>query len=44
MSNKILFIIEGENTEKQIISSLQKFFVNENTTVRCVYGAEIYQI
>lgn len=44
MSNKILFIFEGQNTEKQIVASLQKYFVNENTTVKCVYGAEIYQI
>ncbi len=41
MSNKILFIFEGEKTEVQIVSSLQMYFVNENTTVQCVYGAEI---
>lgn len=44
MSNKILFIFEGEATEEKIVSSLQKFFVNESTTIKCVYGAEIYQI
>lgn len=44
MSNKILFIFEGGKTEDQIVSNLQKFFVNENTVVKCVYGAEIYQI
>lgn len=44
MPNKILFIFEGEKTEAQIISSLQTFFVNENTTIECVYCAEIYQI
>jgi hypothetical protein len=44
MSNKILFVFEGEKTEEQIISNLQTFFVNENTTIKCVYGAEIYQI
>lgn len=44
MSNKILFIFEGANTEEQIVSNLQKFFVNENTAVKCIYGAEIYQI
>ena len=45
MSNKILFVFEGEKTEEQIVSNLQKtFFVNEDTIVKCVYGAEIYQI
>lgn len=44
MSTKILFIFEGEKTEEQIVFNLQKFFLNENTTVKCVYGAEIYQI
>lgn len=44
MPNKILFIFEGEKTEAQIVSSLQTFFVNENTTIECVYCAEIYQI
>lgn len=45
MSNKILFVFEGENTEKQIATSLEKsFFPNGNTTVKCAYGGEIYQI
>ena len=44
MSNKILFIFEGEVTEEKIIYNLQKYFVNESTTIKCVYGAEIYQI
>ena len=44
MSNKILFVFEGEKTEEQIVRSLQKFFVNENTIVQCVFGAEIYQM
>ncbi len=44
MLNKILFIFEGINTEIQIIKNLQKFFVNENTSVKCVFGGEIYQI
>ncbi|MDY0315980.1 MAG: hypothetical protein GX793_04915 [Bacteroidales bacterium] len=44
MSNKVLFVFEGEKTEKQIISNLQTFFLDARTTVKCVYGAEIYQI
>lgn len=44
MSNKILFVFEGIKTEGLVINSLQNYFVNENTTVQCVFGAEIYQI
>lgn len=44
MSNKILFVFEGKKTEEQIVANLQKFFVNDNTLVKCVYGGEIYQI
>jgi hypothetical protein len=44
MSSNVLFILEGEKTENQIVYSLQKFFLNKNTTVKCVYGTEIYQL
>lgn len=44
MSNNILFVFEGEKTEVQIIENLQKHFINENVSVHCVYGGEIYQI
>jgi hypothetical protein len=44
MPNNILFIFEGGRAEEQIVSSFQKFFVNENTTIKCVFGGEIYQI
>lgn len=44
MSNKILFVFEGARTEGQIILHLQNFFLKEDTTIKCVYGAEIYQI
>jgi hypothetical protein len=44
MSNNILFVFEGAKTEDQIVRSLQNFFINENTVVKCIYGAEIYQI
>lgn len=44
MSNKILFIFEGRKAEFQVIESLQRFFVNEKTTVKSVYEAEIYQL
>ena len=44
MSTNILFIFEGEKTEDQVVVNLQKFFVNENTTIKCAYCGEIYQI
>jgi hypothetical protein len=44
MSNKILFIFEGERTEKQIAENLTKFFVNENTIITCAYCSTIYQV
>ena len=44
MSNNILFVFEGASTEVQIIESLQNHFINENVSVHCVYGGEIYQI
>lgn len=46
MSNKILFIFEGDKTEKQIFESLCNhiFAVNANDVVVCVFGAEIYQL
>lgn len=45
MSNKILFIFEGAKTEDHIVSNLEKvFFSSEKTTVKCVYGGEIYQL
>lgn len=46
MSSKILFICEGASTEKQIVESMctHIFSSNADVTVRCVYGAEIYQL
>ena len=46
MSNKILFVFEGEKTEKQITNSLTEYFVNdnENTIVQCVYCNDIYEL
>ncbi|MCI9845619.1 hypothetical protein [Flavobacterium pectinovorum] len=44
MSNNILFVFEGSSTEVQIIENLNKFFINENLNVHCIYGGEIYQI
>lgn len=44
MATNILFIFEGEKTECQITASLQQFFVNENTVIKCAYCGEIYQL
>lgn len=44
MSTNILFVFEGEKTEKQITNNLTQFFINENTLVQCAYCADIYQL
>jgi len=44
MSTKILFIFEGEKTEKSITDNLTQFFVNENTIVTCAYCTTIYKM
>lgn len=40
----ILFIFEGEKTEKQIADNLTKYFINENIVVQCAYCANIYRL
>jgi hypothetical protein len=44
MSNTILFIFEGNSTEKQIADNLTKYYVNENTNIQCAFCADIYQL
>jgi hypothetical protein len=44
MSGKWLFVFEGQYPEKYIVKSLQNHFLQENSIVTCVYGAEIYQL
>ena len=46
MPNNILFVFEGEKTEKQITDSLTKYFVNDkdHTIIRCVYGNDVYEL
>jgi len=45
MSNNIIFVFEGEKTEKQITDSLTKYFNDdENTIVQSVYGNDIYEL
>lgn len=42
-NNKILFIFEGESTEKKIANNLSKYFVNKNTIIQCAFCSDIYQ-
>lgn len=44
MANEILFVFEGERTEEKIVHSMQRVFMEANTVVTCVFGAEIYQL
>ncbi|MEN9998849.1 MAG: hypothetical protein RI922_1839 [Bacteroidota bacterium] len=44
MANKILFVFEGECTEKNIVSSFSQHFVNESTVIYCAYCQEVYQL
>jgi len=44
MSNKILFIFEGEKTEKQVADNLTKYFVNSNLNVQCAFCSDIYNL
>lgn len=44
MSNSILFVFEGEKTEKIITDNLTQFHVNENTNIQCAFCADVYQL
>ena len=44
MSTKILFVFEGEKTERLITDNLTQFFVNENTVITCAYCKTIYNM
>jgi hypothetical protein len=48
MSTNILFVFEGENTEKIIVNSLENHFLKRNmignTIIKCAFAAEIYQL
>ena len=44
MSSLILFVFEGEKTEKDITNNLTQYFVNENTNVKCAFCADVYQL
>ena len=45
MASKILFVFEGENTERFITENIKKNFFNEsNTVIQCAYGTTIYNL
>ncbi len=45
MSNHILFVFEGQNTEKQIADNLlENIFIIENTVIQCAFCTDIYQL
>lgn len=46
MSNKELhlFIFEGEKTETSFLCSLESNFMGSRNAIKCVFGAEIYQL
>lgn len=45
MSNKCntLFVFEGEATEGNIVSKLEKLFMKESIAIKCVFCGDIYQ-
>ena len=43
-TNNILFIFEGEKTERQISNNLTKYFLDGNTVITCAYCTTIYPI
>ena len=42
MASNILFVFEGERTEKQIANNLSKYFIVENSIIHCAYCSDIY--
>lgn len=44
MANNILFVFEGEKTEKQITNNLTQYFFNGHTIVQCAYCTDVYQL
>ncbi len=44
MSNKILFVFEGEKTEMQICENLQSHFVIENSIIQCAFCNDVYEL
>lgn len=43
-TNNILFVFEGEKTEKQIADTLSKNFLGSNVVITCAYCNNLYQL
>lgn len=43
-TNNILFVFEGEKTEKLIVTSLEKHIFHESTVIKSAFAADIYQL
>lgn len=44
IKERILFILEGDRSERTIVSTLQKCLFPKGTFIECVFDAEIYQL
>lgn len=44
MSTNILFVFEGEKTEKVIVKSLEKSIFKDEKIIKCAFAADIYQL
>jgi hypothetical protein len=44
MSSNILFVFEGQDTEKIIVTRLKRYFFNENVIIHSALGGDIYEL
>lgn len=44
MSEIVLFVFEGAKTERLIVDSLKKHFLNENTVIYATFNTDIYRL
>ncbi len=44
MSNKILFVFEGQRAEGQVADNLRQYFMTEDTVIYSAYCREVYQL
>lgn len=44
MSNNILFVFEGQNTEEIIANSLEKHILNDKLIIKCAFGTDVYAL
>ncbi len=44
MTNHILFVFEGEDTEEKIFESLSKYYFSECSRLHALYGCDVYSL